>query len=115
MDHPDVLPVIDPSDGATAAAQRDLAAPPDKVVRTGRLARLRTGGNTKASEAPLARQEVTRAAMKGGDVDAGDGQDWREQLHQGQRGKAAGVISAKRNTHNSSSGFGAARPGYSPY
>lgn len=107
-----VLPVIDP-DGT--AAQRELQAAPDRV-RTGRLTRrLTPGGNTKTGEAALRRDQVKAAAMKGGKVDQGDGQDWREQLHEGQRSKAAAAVSSRARTHNSGSGFGVARPGYDPY
>lgn len=108
-----VLPVIDP-DGA-AAASRELVAAPQRV-RTGRLTRrLTPGGNTKVSDASLRRDEVRAAAMKGGAPAEVDGRDWRNQLHEGQRGKAAAVISSRARTHNSGSGFGVATPGFDPY
>jgi hypothetical protein len=98
-EHPDVLPVID----ADAATDRSLAAPPERRA----LRRLRPKGNTKATEAQLRRSQVTTAAMAGG-TPSEPAQDWRQQLHEGQRSKAASTVSRRGHTHNSGSGFGLA-------
>lgn len=114
MDHPGVLPVIDAD--AAVAASRELAKPTPGKIRTGRLTRrLTPNGNTKTVDASTRRGEVTRAAMAGGKPSGGDGQDWRNELAEGQRGKAASAVSQRRSSHNSGSGFGVARPGYDAY
>lgn len=80
-----------------------LAAPPAAPRR--RWYRRNLKGNTKTALAPAARTEVIAAATG---RTTPQPEDWREQLGQGERGKAIGALTRSSHTHNSDSGFGAA-------
>lgn len=96
-----VLPVIDPTDAPAAVVDHGQTA---RVRTMGLARRLVAKGNTKTSEAALRRQTVLREAK--GTPDHAGAEDWRDDLHSGQRGKAASKLSATGLTHNAGSGFG---------
>lgn len=62
-------------------------------------------GNTKAGDASMKRDQVMREAK--GTV-MKDPDEWRDQLGQGDRGKAGAALYSTELTHNAGSGFGLA-------
>jgi hypothetical protein len=108
-DEDEELPVIGP-DGSPQT--RVLAE--SRAERKARRFRGKGGsdpgrrGNTKTADLPAARsRNVAEAQGKTTFTDPG-GEDWRDQLANKERGKAASTLTSGKMTHNSGSGFGLA-------
>lgn len=102
-DEDEALPVLTP-EGAPAEAESSTKR---KRRRRAKAAEPRKG-NTKTADLSAARsQNVAQAQGKTTFADPGDG-DWRQDLGNKDRGKAASKLTSGKLTHNSGSGFGLA-------
>lgn len=89
------LPVVTP-DGVPVEK-------PKTVASSNRRRRLARSGNVKADAAPMARQDAIKEATGRGPKRT---DEWREELAQGERGRAVAALSRRGMTHNADRGFG---------
>ncbi len=94
-------PQATPEDAGATVWDEDKPKPARRMPKLGR----RHKGNTKAEEAPAARQAAVATAT-GRLLEPTS--DWREKLAAGERSKAISDLTDTDLTHNSGSGFGLA-------
>jgi hypothetical protein len=104
-DDDEALPVLTPEGvpiAGTEAKPKRRRRPRGSDVGGGRH------GNTKTADLDAARSRTIADAQGKTSFADPEGDDWREQLGNKDRGKAASTLTSGKLTHNSGSGFGLA-------